>query len=258
MVSVYMNRSQISEFCNERGSELLDLGRLLFRHKVILDQGPLGDAAKECRRWAGDKEGRWRYNLDGLKFSSKLNSTQLLEGARPVNATAPELFTIELTVSLSGQCRMEDDLCDPFDKLAADFFVEGLTDDGERVCSAWHLDRHIHNEGDNEPVAVHPIYHFHYGGRRIEDLPHYGNLLMIEAPRVNHPPLDAILAIDFILSNYCGETWKKIRNEESRYGEIIKSAQNRCWRPYAIATAAWWNSPYDNHEWHPQIIWPQL
>jgi hypothetical protein len=96
---------------------------------------------------------------------------------------------------------------------------------------AWHLDTE-HPKDNNE--FIHPLFHFHFGGHQITSNSNidYGNILLLSPPRLMHPPLDFILAFDFIIYNFY--------NDEQRYGivshrdyePLIKRIKKVCWKPY--------------------------
>jgi hypothetical protein len=69
--------------------------------------------------------------------------------------------------------------------------------------------------------------------------------------------MDAILGIDFILTNYIKSSDLSFR-EESDYKKLLKNAQIRMWRPYAQALAFAWGDTPDKSNWHFTLPWPQL
>ncbi|PKG56344.1 hypothetical protein [Shewanella sp. GutDb-MelDb] len=115
----------------------------------------------------------------------------------------------------------------------------------EEICElargAWHLDYH-ENESNKPPEFIHPNYHFHHGGRKIKDTTsNYGELILLDAPRLMHPPLDLFLAVDFLVSNFVKE--RKCRNlrADTTYEEIIKASQIKWWQKYYQQVADYWN-----------------
>jgi hypothetical protein len=102
---------------------------------------------------------------------------------------------------------------------------------------------------------AHPRYHFQIGGQKVWDRPshEFGSQLILETPRIAHPPLDAILAIDFILANYYSETWSNLLDKDGRYADLVETAQEIFWRPYLFAAASKWN-PFSvaTPKWLPQ------
>lgn len=95
---------------------------------------------------------------------------------------------------------------------------------------AWHLDRATGIDGK----YIHPLYHFHGGGKKVEGK-NAGDLLILRSPRLPHPPMDLFLAIHFVLENFLNtKTYARQMKifEDPLYKEIIMRAQNRLLDPY--------------------------
>jgi hypothetical protein len=57
-----------------------------------------------------------------------------------------------------------------------------------------------------------------------------------------HPPMDGILAIDFLLANYAGTTWMLLR-DNAQYVNLIAPQFERIWKPYFSSVAGSWMNP---------------
>ena len=57
--------------------------------------------------------------------------------------------------------------------------------------------------------------------------------LVIIVPRLVHPPLDGILAVDFVLSNYFGSQWANLC-DEPEYQKIIRAVQEEAFGDIAF------------------------
>lgn len=115
--------------------------------------------------------------------------------------------------------------------------------------------------GDNEPENVHPRYHFQFGGNEVLNWidaceMNFGSSLFLDTPRLSHPPLDIILGIDFVLSNFYGEKWKNL-TQDSTYRKLLAEAQERFWKPYAMSLASTWTNTIAS-DWPSKDIWPQI
>ncbi len=101
---------------------------------------------------------------------------------------------------------------------------------------SWHLDTETPKTTDE---FIHPLFHFHFGGHQITSNPdiYYGNILLLSAPRIMHPPLDFILAFDFIIHNFYDEQQRKPIVTDKDYKPIINRIKRSCWKPYFIAAA---------------------
>src|SRR5690606_22254631 len=113
-------------------------------------------------------------------------------------------------------------------------------------------------EGDNDPNDCHPIYHLQFGGRKLEKkYLDFGNALILDTPRVVHYPMDVILGVDFVLSNFFSASWRKLR-QDGEYVNLVRDYQSYFWKPYAHSNASHWK-PFAQHEisWDPVSILPQ-
>lgn len=107
---------------------------------------------------------------------------------------------------------------------------------GEATCS-WHIDKH----NGTTTQYCHPVYHISFGGSHMENQPtNFGNLLLLNSPRVIHPPLDIILSCDFVIRNFYTKNNNKRILESRSYQSIIKFAKERYWKPFARAFVSEW------------------
>jgi hypothetical protein len=232
-------------------SELRTVADILLKSNLVRDPSPLLSAASKCTAPNPDRD-QWEYECVGLLFVVNNEHMSKYRNTIPGNLMEIE---IELNVRARGKCRDRTSCDDPFDILEVDCRIEAHAQGGPFVC-AWHLDR---NQGDADEASrhfAHPCYHFQFGGRRLPRDLGYGRFLFIESPRLAHPPLDAILAIDFILTNYFPNTWRDLHSDNQRYMRAVREAQHRCWGPYATTTASGWAS--GDPSWTAEAIWPQL
>ena len=249
-----MNKKRAQEYRKLRAEELRRLAQILHDEGIVRDVGPLQSAANMCAvSCLRNKLEYWEYDLIDLRFYD--TDADSLRHVRPDSVV--ELW-LELSVTLSGLCLEDSSLEDPFSRLNVDILTKGKNRSGKESICSWHLDKHIRGEGDNPSALAHPEYHFQHGGKKIRDLSDYGLNLLLETPRLAHPPMDGILAIDFILSNYVGEKWKILHSENSTYKDLIKSAQDRCWAPYALSSATISKLITEHSPWSAKSIWPQL
>lgn len=243
------------EFRKARQSELLRLANVLEKRSLVRDPEPLRSAAALCVKPKTQQgEEFWGYNFDGLEFT-KIDD-ESFRHSRPENSI---IISVELGIVLSGPCLDDDASENPFSSLNGDIIVNGLTADGETILKcAWHFDKHIRDKKAAEPALAHPEYHFQHGGKNIRLLGDYGSHQILESPRIAHPPLDGILLVDFILSNYCGSEWTNLRLEDPTYKDLVVAAQERYWAPYARATSVVSKTITSTSPWPAKEIWPQL
>ncbi len=113
--------------------------------------------------------------------------------------------------------------------------------------SAWHFEKHPDKKTDgtpdDSPEFHHPLYHLHFGGYELtneEDFD-FGKILIVEAPRIMHPPMDIIIAIDFVLTNfYSTQTCPRLvkLTTDPQYIRILSAAKERFWKPFALGFAS--------------------
>ena len=79
--------------------------------------------------------------------------------------------------------------------------ISGVTVEGKNqnglFKSSWHLDYDNNNVQD----FIHPHFHITWGGNKMKDL-NLGEVLLLPTPRFSYPPMDIVLGVDFILSNF--------------------------------------------------------
>lgn len=189
----------------------------------------------------------WGYDLDNFRIT--FNSQP--RGMKPSKLQSLSLI---FEVGIVGDFKNYNLIKDPFEHLTFNIIVEGSSD-GVTYLNAWHLDRHLGGKTDE----AHPIYHMHYGGDKLDKANNdYGQSLLMGAPRLMHPPMDLILGIDFIVSNFFPVSWEKLQGEGT-YTTMMKTYQDLIYKPYSYGIASHWNSTFDKDvEWMPQDIFPTL
>lgn len=250
--------SGADDFRQLRSQELNRFARVVAQ-VLAIDVGPLYAAANASRRRRtpftrrdGTSWETWGYDV--ARF--RVGTIDAPVGAFPAHAREVDI-TIDL--NLGGFCD-DSDAHDPLFLLTVDIVAEASASP-TRAVSAWHLDRHP--DGGSPSPEAHPIYHFQYGGRRITTRIgfDFGHTLLLEPPRVAHPPLDAILAADFVVSNYFPDSWDQLRRAPE-YVDLVAQAQHRFWRPYALASARHprWapTASGPSPSWMARDVWPQI
>lgn len=93
------------------------------------------------------------------------------------------------------------------------------------LSSAWKPDPLVSND-------IHPLYHFQFGGAKFagigEDL---GRTFALDPPRLMHPPMDGIIAIDFVLANYAGPVWEMLR-DDTHNKKLVAPRFENLWQPF--------------------------
>jgi hypothetical protein len=254
---------QVQKFRLDRASELSQFARVL-KKLSNCDTYPIDNAAKMLSDFnyvpklnAADQINYdyWGYEVKDLTFYFE-NVPRHTHPENPIN------LSLSLGVKLIADVNDYQKIVDPYKHLEVNIVVSGTyVADGKSIelVTSFHLDRHLTGPGDNEPEEVHPAYHFQFGGRKLEKkFRDFGNALILDSPRIVHCPMDIVLGVDFVLSNFFPLLWKKMR-QDGEYVNLLRDYQASFWRPYAHTKAYNWK-PYDEAlvKWSPGLIWPQL
>jgi hypothetical protein len=202
----------------------------------------------------------WGYNLNSIifKFDSIPRHT--------IPSNCKDLKII-LDLNAIGNNYDPVKLDDPLKWLEFNIVIEAtkFTDNKPRqVRVSYHLDRHIIGKEETEAEFPHPIYHFQFGGRKLtnESELDTGDLLVLDSPRIGHYPMEAVLGIDFILSNFFPKTWRKMKTESSEYNNLIEEYQEHFIKPYIHMHSSHWKYEHETLTktitWSPIMICPQL
>ena len=228
-----MNKSQQRRFCLEYSNNLRYLGKLLYDYKVIESPKPLEDAATECQRHGIDKRKIWEYDVVELIFVS-IDPDRMFNDVRPTPArdTEPNKKRLVLSSSKGGPC-VNDYSIDPFNRLSISYSVSYARDDGTFYTNSWHIDKHIRGNTQEISYFPHPDYHIQYGGHHIakNEALNFGDILLIDAPRIPIYPMDIVLCVEYLLSNYYGNLWY-ILMEDDKFRSVLSFSIDRFLRPY--------------------------
>jgi hypothetical protein len=236
-------RVKPAEIRRRLSNDLISLSQVLERNipEIVLNADVLKSSANQCLQ---DQGKFWEYQVAGLQLQVDAPQNVLPKGAGKV-------LNLTIDLDLCGHC--DEDLEHCFKSLILKVRIE--TEDGSNMCS-WHFDQHIYDDID-ESVEAHPLYHFQHGGHEMKELADsLGKVLLLPAPRVASPPMEAVLCIDFLLSNFAGNAWQRLR-EDTTYLRLLKEAQLRLWKPYVERIAAWW-VPGPKSSQPILELWPHL
>lgn len=203
----------------------------------------------------------WGYNLSRVIFKFENTPRHTI----PDNCKDLKLI---LDIKVVGNCNDLKSMKDPFEWLEFNIVIEGTKfsqEENKQLITSYHLDRQLMGDDDGEPGYPHPLYHFQFGGRKLtgqNGLIDTGDLLVFDSPRIAHYPMEAILGIDFTLSNFFPHVWHKIRKESNEYINLIEEYQELFLKPYIHTHASQWSySLADisiNDIWNPNMVCPQL
>ena len=192
-------------------TEIQNIATILKKNRLCSDTSPLTN---------GYNNGK--CNVAKLKF----NISNVPRNTKP----AVDFLAVILDVAFDEKTGTDIPVTNYFFKVT----VEGL-DGSNKVKSSWHLDYDSNNGQD----YVHPYFHLTWGGDTIKKM-NLGNVLLLPTPRISHPPMDIVLGIDFVLSNFVkAEIYKRIQSN-SQYKAAVRKAQEKLWKPYMLSLAHHW------------------
>lgn len=240
--------SKFDSVRKEIANGLRQFALILNGEGICLDTSPLDKASASCLTGSGD---RWGYTMSGLTLRVGTDVK-----CKP---KVPD-FDCRLDVNVEGFCLQSVDK-DPLRRHDVQIVLKALRKNGPPVLQAWHFDRHI--GPCSLPKPAHPRYHFSFGGRELDAhlqgacrKPHFDGLLLIDSPRLAHPPFDGILAIDFVLSSFAGTKWRLLRNRLD-YQRIVSASQRRLWLPYVSVLYAHLDATTAS-PWSAFEVWPHM
>jgi len=193
----------------------------------------------------------WGYEVNNLCIPFSENP----EIIHPKDA---DLLELRINCKIIADSHFYNTMADPLIHLDFEVLIEALSEEkNNSIYTGFHIDRHL--DGAQEPAELHPFYHIHFGGRRLNhDTCDYGRSLFLGAPRILCYPIDLILGIDIIICNYF-PSLKKAFHRDHNFISILKEQQNLFWKPFFHSLASQW-SGYNAaaNIWLPKKIWPQL
>jgi len=233
-------RKALDQHRNERAQELFDIAAILNDLGLTPDNGPILQAASQCRsayRTAGADQpdaGREYWGFEMAELRVNLENQRHL---RPRSAVMEQCSALLSVVFQEYVPEDEEGVGKSYELLrqtSVDFQldayhqIEGVK---HNLRAAWHIDTHLYV--GTSPHGIHPRFHFQVGGERLDDIDDsIRGVLMPEAPRMPCAPLDAILAVDFVLAHYCGDQWHLLRDLVPSYIRLRKEPLQRYWSPY--------------------------
>ena len=146
--------------------------------------------------------------------------------------TIPSVSILNVILDISYLESNDKDI--PLSHYNFRIIVEGMNTKGI-FKSSWHLD-YDNKENQN---YIHPHFHITWGGEKMKDL-NLGDVILLPSPRFSYPPMDIILGIDFVLSNFVKvDLYKKIISN-NQYKTAVQKSQEKYWKPYILSLAHHW------------------
>lgn len=201
------------------------------KHEIVDNTGPLYALHATLER--SQFPNGLKYTLEHLNFKN-LSNNQFITGNWERDS---------LNIQMHLNIKMQPDSEFQYKNVAeavVELTYDAVTNDQENYAhGAWHLDYHHHNGAPTN--FIHPNFHMHNGGKKVKDeVNDYGEIVLLDAPRLLHPPLDLFLAFDMVLTNfYERRVWADFR-ADTTYQELIKKSQEKWWKDYYNQIADYW------------------
>ncbi len=173
----------------------------------------------------------WGYDIEDFEMT--------LESLKHVKPTSIKNGKVYLSIKMRANFNNWDDM--------NDVFIKGIAD--KVYHFGFHIDRHCSTAVSTEP---HPLYHLQYNINPTNS-PTFetGSIMYLDTPRLTHFPLDFILGIGFLTSNFFPTAFTLLA-EENEYFKLNSEYQQRIWKPYFHTLANQWK-PFEqgNITWSP-------
>lgn len=213
------------------------------------------------------KDGGWIYEVDNIIIDLTKERVKQIRNLKPTG----KINTIKIYIRVYGEgcgetwsnleeMNYKDCKRYVFDKLNFNVKVVGFPKDNSdgfnEYISGFHIDMVTNEDTENfdSDSLVHPLHHAQFGFKEDKE-DSFGRMMLMNTPRLLHPPLDIILGIDYILSNFAIDLQKKLRSNQ-QYISLLKKYQKIIWKPYFESIASFWETK--NEFINPQNIIPQL
>lgn len=204
---------------------------ILEANNVIKSSSPIYELIGHLQR--SKKERGLTYRLDNLVFN-KIAKNQFIRHDKWDSSSFSVQLNLDVSIKTDGNFKFGD-----VNDSVVEIVYEVICEETYNYArGAWHLDYHAHKEPSE---SIHPSYHFHFGGRKIKDaIDNYGELAILDTPRIMHPPLDFFLAVDFMVTNFLEtRAWQELRADDT-YKKIIIESQKNWWKEYFQQISDYW------------------
>lgn len=193
----------------------------------------------------------WGYKIQGLTIPVEKTA---LKHIRPTGFSAVEVI---VDLDIESDINEWANLNDPFTNLSFRSLLKGTNTQTQKIhYLSFHIDRH----NGATTAELHPLYHLQYlqnaKSKPKDDFDH-GESLQLDIPRMMHFPMELILGVSFLMSNYAPLTYAKLI-QDRQYIKLCKEYQDRVWRPYINSLENFWTTTANQRLWDPKLNCPYL
>lgn len=205
-------------------TELRNIADVLRQSKRCSDLSPIEKAITSIKK-------RGVCTIEQLKISLPIPPNTIPNSICRLDAI------ITISIGMKNQAN-EFDINHLFETYEFNVLFIGYENEQNRFYSSFHLDY----DSTDKSKYLHPWFHLTFGGHVLKNMQlRNGNLMLLPTPRIPLWPMDFIIGIDFILSNFLEKTeyFKKFASN-SNYQKALKNSQDEIWRPYILSLAHHW------------------
>lgn len=190
----------------------------------------------------------WGYEIEDLIIP--VDTTNHLKPKTVDNRKVELILNMKLVADYSLWNTMNDPLVD----LNFQVIIRGLGGSGSHFF-CFHIDRHDLSKTTNEP---HPTYHLQYSNNPFKDTDFdYGSTFTLDTPRIIHYPVDFILGIGFLTSNFFPMAFDEIMND-GYFPGLYKRYQEAFLRPFFHSLSSYWEYDVSSILWNKNEISPSF
>lgn len=233
-------------FTRDLIADITTIQRLLLKYKTDVGTASFQRIISELRKSGGSG-----YESGSLELKYKDS-----EIPRHLSHSNIENLRLFFSIKLGMDYIEFNNNNDPFSHLEFNIFAYAINSNNKssELVYSLHFDRHI---GTTPSKEVHPMYHFQFGGHKLKEKKiDFGQTLFFDSPRIAYHPMDFILGLDFVLSNFFPLVWEGLRREGA-YVNILKKYQTYFIKPFYQSIVNFFDSALPQN-WDAQIIYPQL
>jgi len=234
-------------FRESRASELELIAKLLNKNfNGSINSYPIFNAINQLRNpnyIPTLKDGSVNPECWGYEIEDFVIPVETLKHIKPDGIKNVELI---LNMKVIANYKEWETLSDPLCDLNFNVVIRGI---GEQTCySGFHIDRHFDGAASIEP---HPIYHLQHSSNPYkEEGFDYGRTLSLDTPRIMHYPMDFILGIGFLTSNYSPSIFYNLL-DDGTFTNLYRQYQERIWKPFSHSLADHWTFNKGDIVWKP-------
>ncbi len=190
----------------------------------------------------------WGYEIEDLKIP--VHTTRHLKPKEINNQNLELLLSMKMVANLNEW----EKLVDPIIELNFKVIIRGVSDKGTHYF-CFHIDKHDNSTTTDEP---HPTYHLQFTNDPYKEATFdYGSTLILDTPRIIHHPVDLILGVGFLASNFCPSAFESMM-DDGYFLSVYKTYQKSILRPYFHTISSHWDFDASKLSWTRNDLCPTI